>query len=652
MHRADLSLFGLGCFLGLLIIIYRPVLFEDGQFAFGDSGLFYYPLNLRVQQEWNAGRWPMWNPGQNGGEPLLGNPMAAVLYPGKAIYALLPYAWAARIYVIAHTIIAFFGLLALARSFGVSQEGSCLGGLSYAFGGPVLCLYSNVIYLVGAAWIPWGLRATDRLLRRRRRSGLAELAAVLALQVLGGDPEGAYLTVLCGAGYAVLLAAKDRGGPLPKLRWPWPVGALCIWVMATLGTASARIVWFESTARNVAVLLIWIAIVLGMAWHWYRRPGEARLAPLLARILFACTLALALAAAQLVPAVEFSRQSQRAGKIVPTEMYAFSLDLSRVVEFIWPNVYGTTSPEYLSWFQAVPPVGEHQLWVDSLYIGGLSLVLAMSATRFRGGPPWHVWLTIVAAVGLVASFGKYGSPLWLARCGAFDRALGPHDPIHGSLRLDSFVHDGAGSPYGLLATLLPGFGAFRYPGKLLVFTAVGLSVLAGVGWDGATEGAAAPRRLRWLGLVGLLASLAGLISAIAARGRAVAFLLRCVEPDPTLGPPDVERAWAETERALAHGMIVLAVILAVTRWAPRRPRAAGALALVLLSADLALANARLIKTIPRAVFNAPSAAARLIAAAEQSDPSPGPFRVHRMPLVWLPAQFTTVRTDQLLRELI
>ncbi len=147
MRRAVLPLFGLGCFLGLLLVLYRPVLFEDGQFAFRDAGFFYYPLYLRVQQEWNAGRWPLWNPGQNGGEPLLGNPMAAVLYPGKVLYALLPYAWAARFYVIAHTVIAFFGLFALARSCGVSWVGSCLGGLSYAFGAPVLSLYCNVIFL-------------------------------------------------------------------------------------------------------------------------------------------------------------------------------------------------------------------------------------------------------------------------------------------------------------------------------------------------------------------------------------------------------------------------------------------------------------------------------------------------------------------------
>ena len=36
----------------------------------------------------------------NAGMPLLGNPTAAVLYPGKLVFAILPDAWAARIYVV------------------------------------------------------------------------------------------------------------------------------------------------------------------------------------------------------------------------------------------------------------------------------------------------------------------------------------------------------------------------------------------------------------------------------------------------------------------------------------------------------------------------------------------------------------------------
>jgi hypothetical protein len=56
LRRGILPLLGLSCFLGLLLILYRSVLFQGGQFGFRDSGFFYYPLYLRVQQEWNAGR--------------------------------------------------------------------------------------------------------------------------------------------------------------------------------------------------------------------------------------------------------------------------------------------------------------------------------------------------------------------------------------------------------------------------------------------------------------------------------------------------------------------------------------------------------------------------------------------------------------------
>ena len=240
MRRAVVPLLGLGCFLALLLVCYRPVLFEDAQFASANAS-YFYPLDLRVQQEWDAGRWPLWDPGHNGGEPLLGNPMCAVLYPGKVLYRLLPYAWAARVYVIAHTILAFLGLLVLGRSLGVSWAGSCLGGLSYAFGAPVLFLYSNPIRLVGAAWVPWGLCAIDRLLRQGQRRAGAELAAVLALQVLGGDPEDAYLTAVCGAGYAVVLAIRARARPNWFHVRPIAFGAVVIWVGATLGLASARI---------------------------------------------------------------------------------------------------------------------------------------------------------------------------------------------------------------------------------------------------------------------------------------------------------------------------------------------------------------------------------------------------------------------------
>src|SRR5579883_3657818 len=661
MRRAASSLVGPVCFVALLVVIYRPVWFEDGQFVGGNVSYHFYPLHLRVQQEWDAGRWPLWDPGHNGGEPLLGNPIAAVLYPAKALYAWLPYAWAARLYVIGHIVLAFFGVLALGRSLGVSWEGSYLGGLSYAFGAPILLQSGNPCFLVGAAWIPWAFCAIDRLLRPRTatprvpgdprptRWGVAELAAVLALQVLGGDPGAAYLTVVCGAGYAGILAIRARNRPARLVAWPVVLGAVGLWVAASLGLASAPIARPGFLAANGLVLAAWAAVGLGFAWSWYRRPGEARLAPRLARLMAACTLALALAAVQVLPALEFVGRTWRAAGISAAVLYQYSLDPCRLVELVWPNVFGTSSPENRSWLQAIPPIGGHEVWVESLYLGGFALVLALGAAGWRGGPPWRAWLRTVAVVGLAASLGKYGSPLWWARWGPFLSALGPHDPLHGEPRADPFLPAGAGSPYGLLVMLLPGFGALRYPSKFLPFAAVGLAVLAGAGWDRVARGETL--WLRRLSLTGLGASLVGLAATLAARGRAVAALAGRIPGDPMFGPADVAGAWVETERALAHGAIVFAAVLALAHWAPRLPRGAATLALLLATADLALGNSRLIWTVPQAEFDVPPEAARLIEAAERADPSPGPFRIHRMSGGWLPSQFATTQSADRFREL-
>src|SRR5437879_9250549 len=115
-----------GCLLALTLAWFGPVLLRNRQFADRDSGVFYYPLHQRVQAEWNAGRWPLWEPEENGGMPLLGNPTAAVLYPGKVIFAALPYPWAARLYILAHSLGACITMFLLMRSWGTSPTGSGL----------------------------------------------------------------------------------------------------------------------------------------------------------------------------------------------------------------------------------------------------------------------------------------------------------------------------------------------------------------------------------------------------------------------------------------------------------------------------------------------------------------------------------------------
>jgi hypothetical protein len=661
MRRALLSLLGPFCALTLLLYCYRMILFAGEQFAFRDASHFYYPLHLRVQEEWKAGRWPLWDPGQNGGIPLLGYPMAAVLYPGKIVYGLMSFAWANRVYVVAHTILAFAGVLALGRSLGTSWVGSGLGALSYAFGGQVLFQYCNVIYLVGAAWVPWGFRALDRLIRLRRRAGAIELALVLALQTLGGDPEAAYLTVVAGAGLAVVLARpwttwreRHRCPEVPSAAVAATIFFLWIAIVLLASVLAPRMASAGSLPlQTIVQTLVWGGIGLGLFWSWWRHRDTAVLAPALARLAGAGLMGLALTGVQLVPSLEFTRSSERAVEEQPLSMFDFSVEPYRLVELVWPNAFGILAPENRSWLQTIPPTGQHELWSVSLYLGCLTVGLALGAALFRDGAPTspeRTWLLLTAALSMAASFGRHASPLWWVRwCTTAQPIVGTHDPRTINLRLDSFLNDGFGSPYGVLATVLPGFAVFRYPGKLLTFAALATSMLAGLGWDLIARGRTR-WPVRWFGC-GLAVTMV-LLPLWSAAGPWVAASLGSRSlPEPIFGPLDIPGALDETRRSLIHGALVLAIGLGVSIIAPRRPRAAGATALMLLALDLGVANARIIWSVPQSLYDAPSQVAALIAANERHDPAPGPFRIHRMGN-WLPHDFARSRTPRRLQELV
>jgi hypothetical protein len=684
------TLIGLACGLALLLYVYRPVLFFGEQFGFRDAAHFYYPLYERVQAEWNAGRWPLWDADENAGMPLLGNPTAAVLYPGKLIYAAMPYPWAARLYAVAHTVLAFLGMIALMRSWGTSRTGSAIAGLAYAFGAPILFQYCNIIYLVGAAWAPWGFLAVDGWLRRNRPGSLAGLAVVLAMQVLGGEPESAYLIGLCAGAYAIGLTRGGEGGPSRIGKWGWAtIAALTIvgWVAISLGLAailpgfrpepgeapwgpvgrwfaSGQLPRFRKSAYvgpvpslpwarwlPTAVVGVWGLGGLWLLFRWWRRGSSSvPLVPMLAGLAASAVLAGALSAAQLAPVVEFTGLSGRATDEGAHDIYPFSLEPYRLVEAVWPGAFGRRFGQPVMWSEKLMTGLSHRVWVPSLYLGGLTMVLALGGAGIRKGPPWRSWLTGIAVVSLLGSFGEYASPIALARFSpSVAELIGPHDsPTTNAVRLDGYLRDGDGSPYGLMATFLPGFHTFRFPSKLLSFTVLAVAGLAGLGWDRVREDR--PRRIERLAMIGSGATLAVMAAAFAFRGS----LIRWFEARPVMtvfGPLDIPGAVLDTQMALLHGALVLGASAGLIVLARRRADLAGTLALVILAVDLAVANASLIKTVPQSDLEGTPRALRIIAEAERADPSPGPYRIHRMP-IWNPSRWRDVGSSDRVRDFV
>lgn len=654
--QIKLQITGLVCFGVLLVGCFEDVLFRGEQFAYRDAGHYYYPLYLQVQQQWETGHVPLWESGENGGMPLLGNPTAAVLYPGKLAYALLPYPSAAIAYVVSHVCLAALGAYLLSRSLAIGRSGSTIAGFSYAFGAPVLFLHSNVIYLIGAAWMPFGLRAADSWVRKGSFWGVIQLGVVLAMTTLGGDAEAAYLTGGVALAYAIGHGWADLRQDVSNARLGRLLAVIAlVWILVVMFSAwwSPELSTWRAPGRYVRAG-IWIGLmsllvvlaVRRISYSWLPRIVVHRVVG----VVFAGVLALLVAGVQVVPTLEVSGISVRNATEAPFDPFAFSIEPGRLLELFWPNVTGESMPENRHWVRALNPAHGQEFWTPSIYLGGGAILLALSVFTGGGPAPGRLWMGMVAVVALVGSLGSYGGPLWLLRqISILDLPLGWDDGPD-AVGQSSSIEDSFGSLYWMMMSSLPGFEAFRYPAKLMVPAALAISVLAGMGWEQLIRGKHRP--LARVAIGAIVCGTAALIVSSVFRSTWIEHWDRSANVLATLaGPLDAMGAFDDLRVGLVHGVAVCCFALGLATWARRYPIFARHAALLGVTFDLLLANAGLVWTVPQSLLDRAPAVWRRIQEAEREQPSDGPFRVHRMP-VWYPEAFFRNRSPNRLAEIV
>jgi len=607
---------------GLFVWVFSGALLRGGIWVFRDSGHYYYPLLRFAGQQLAAGAPALWNPLDNLGVPLAGNPTASLFYPPAWIFALPSGdGWTYRLYVLGHAVLALATSYRLARRWNASPAAATVAALSYVFCGNVLYQVCNVIFLVGAAWMPLALLAAERMLRRRSLAASLALAAVLAAMTLGGDPQSAYHVGLLAGLYAILLWwRKRRGGRSDAMRgaaqqapsgggWPRPallaVSATGAFLLAAVQVLPSSELTGQSSRYHTEVArnLYELVSVEGSAGLG---PGRSWSDGLLCRNL------------------------DRA--MHHNHVYHFSVGPWRMVEYLWPNVMGRQFPTHRRWAAGIPAEG--RLWVPSLYMGLVPLALALAAVRFRRGDCRTVWLSWSALLAVVASFGWFGAG-WIGRevfaaSGGGPGGLGVGPPV--------------GGLYWLMTVLLPGYIYFRYPAKLLTLAAVLLSMLAAFGWDRAFKapGARLRRVVFWFGC----ASLAGGAVALGIWLRAPE-VFRGVPPDVMFGPLDARGAAAD----IVQGFFQSACCAFLFWWLLGRasgskqwPQCA---AIILVAVDLGLANAWLLPTADARLWQQPGWLANELGSPQAE--SSVPLRLYRRP-VWAPARWRSAGSPDRLRE--
>jgi len=182
-----------------------PEVLGKRRLVFRDAHITHWPWRRVAMRSLAAGEVPFVNEFASGGQPLLANPNAALLYPTVLLETVLPAAAAFNLHYLLHVFWAFLGARALAGRLGQREGAAFFSGVAYAFSGMALS-YASAFANAGpaAAWLPWCAAAALDLSRARGPRAIVRGAAAagiaFGLQLLAGEPVISLLTLLfCGA---------------------------------------------------------------------------------------------------------------------------------------------------------------------------------------------------------------------------------------------------------------------------------------------------------------------------------------------------------------------------------------------------------------------------------------------------------------------
>lgn len=183
------------------------------------------PWLIHQRAELAEGRVPLWNERNGCGVPQLANAQSAVLSPFSVPFYVLPLRWALVAAAFAKLFLtALFAWLFL-RRLELSTWSALAGAVAYAWSGHAVTLLAYP-HSAAAITLPAGLHfadlACERLLARARGSAVAVLGLVasLAAGVLAGQPEPFYfcaLTVGAWTLFRLVEARATRSATTPRV---------------------------------------------------------------------------------------------------------------------------------------------------------------------------------------------------------------------------------------------------------------------------------------------------------------------------------------------------------------------------------------------------------------------------------------------------
>ncbi|HPC17767.1 MAG TPA: YfhO family protein [Candidatus Hydrogenedentes bacterium] len=197
--------------------------------------------------EWalDAGEWPLWNPHELAGMPLLANCQSAVFYPPRLLFRVLSFPAAITVFVLLKLWLAGMAAYLCGRGLRLNAGAARLFSVAWMLSGYVF-IWAYWPVSDAAAWFPIVFLGAEWALESRFRRAFWTTAIGGTLMFLAGHPESAFVLNVCLAIYMVFRLALARTGGILKPLGVWLGG----WLVALIVCAPQLLPFLEYVVNS------------------------------------------------------------------------------------------------------------------------------------------------------------------------------------------------------------------------------------------------------------------------------------------------------------------------------------------------------------------------------------------------------------------
>lgn len=269
----------------LLTAFFWEPLWKGATLIGGDTFSYYFPQKTFLSDSLKRGEFPLWNPLVGAGYPIAAESQTGVLYPPMLMaYRFLDVHIAYSAIQLFHYAVAFAGMWAVARRYGISRLGAMLVGLVYVYGwfAPRICLEWAII---GGAYLPWCVWLVEGWLTTGKQRTLLWLAPVFGMFLLAGHFHLAFITTLALVVYVFARMMLGEAPAEPRLCWRrlgvfigvlvagYLIAAVQLGPTLELMTRSQRQEFNQGNDPGYGHIPPWYLSQVFSSWIWYL-PGS------------------------------------------------------------------------------------------------------------------------------------------------------------------------------------------------------------------------------------------------------------------------------------------------------------------------------------------------------------------------------------------